>query len=719
MVTSFAPISSSGPSSSATASATPSAVSQALVNTMIPVVFVKDIHDRTQLKPFIDYIAQMQFTATQILPFVDEPARRKLTRFVSHLVEENKLDAKFLDFHTWNWDDWKRITEDHFPALKTLDDDKKAMTGAQKLQALLKKIPLDIKSMDWGAYGVTMTHTFNLIDEYEDAIDKETLKDTIKEQGGQPKVVAELIVDLGKVAKYDDKLNQFYRRLKKNDAVNKVDTFAKFFDQIQGWSNDYVKSRKIINECDGYKTTIIPPAAGAGNGGGGKKRDREGAIKNDDAPNIKHHCQTCGGQHRSDKGGHMIKCWAIKQDHPQRNKDPNVKWKDSTQGKIWKANGKDFITYGQWANGNPFVTRVTGDLELSNITKILATTSEIYNLKFSIPHQTSERNWTSAKEVAAYSSKGLIDTGAEIDCISKSFFNKINKTNEYKVEDTEIMLKSAFRNLSVYRPEGQIHNIQLQFHNQLTNKKEIIVVNDVLIVDSIYDVILSRKTIRANDLLRKCEDEILQQPDNSSATEIHINSAYTQYNELLHKMVKIKTILASLPKKRKKGYEQTRKSVQEEVLLTQSKLCTLCKAENPRGDRKGALRPTPANICGECNMQSDKKSEVQVDLPDRVGVYNKDQHGSIGAMFEKKINSKENEEIIGLTDVKAGDILTKEQLWGIVPEEETFEILEAFPDTFIVKDDEEEFNKLQLRVAKNYKKRIRDIIYVKHIFSSI
>mgnify|MGYP000004922841 FL=1 len=114
MVTSFAPISSSGPSSSATASATPSAVSQALVNTMIPVVFVKDIHDRTQLKPFIDYIAQMQFTATQILPFVDEPARRKLTRFVSHLVEENKLDAKFLDFHTWNWDDWKRITEDHF-----------------------------------------------------------------------------------------------------------------------------------------------------------------------------------------------------------------------------------------------------------------------------------------------------------------------------------------------------------------------------------------------------------------------------------------------------------------------------------------------------------------------------------------------------------------------------------------------------------------------------
>ena len=96
---------SGGSSSSTTAPATPSATSQAMVNTMIPVVFVKDIHERAQLKPFIDYIAQMQFSAKQILPFVDEPARRKLMRFVQHLVEENKLDSKFLDFQSWNWDD--------------------------------------------------------------------------------------------------------------------------------------------------------------------------------------------------------------------------------------------------------------------------------------------------------------------------------------------------------------------------------------------------------------------------------------------------------------------------------------------------------------------------------------------------------------------------------------------------------------------------------------
>ena len=275
MSTSFAAGTNLGGTSSSSSSATPNTISQNTVNTMIPVVFVKDIHDRTQLKPFIDYIAQMQFTSSQILPFVDEPARRKLTRFVEHLVDENKLDSKFDDFQKWKWDDWKRITEDHFPAFKAPEDDKKAMSGPQKLQMLLKKIPNDIKSMKFGEYGVTMTSTFNLIDQYEELIDKETLKNTIKEQGGQPKVVAELIVEIGKSAKHDDKLNQFYRRLKKNDETVKVDSFKKLFDQIQGWSNDYVKARKIVNECDGYK----PSTTNDKETDVGKKRDRTGKSK--------------------------------------------------------------------------------------------------------------------------------------------------------------------------------------------------------------------------------------------------------------------------------------------------------------------------------------------------------------------------------------------------------------------------------------------------------
>ena len=179
--TTFAPSVPSGSSSSTAPSATPTATSQALVNTMIPVVFVKDIHNKDEIKPFIDYIAQMQFNPVQILPFVDEPARRKLFRFVTHLVDDNKLDAKYSDYKLWTWSDWKRITEDHFPALQSKDDDKKAMTGIQKLQLLIKKIPQDIKNMNFGEYGVTSTHTFNLIDEYEDAIDKETLKDVIKD----------------------------------------------------------------------------------------------------------------------------------------------------------------------------------------------------------------------------------------------------------------------------------------------------------------------------------------------------------------------------------------------------------------------------------------------------------------------------------------------------------------------------------------------------------
>ena len=318
----------------------------------------------------------------------------------------------------------------------------------------------------------------------------------------------------------------------------------------------------------------------------------------------------------------------------------------------------------------------------------------------------------------ATSSKGLIDTGADIDYISKAFFNKINKSSDYKVENTDMILKSAFRNLQVYRPEGQIHNIKIQLHNQLTNKKEIIIVKDVLIIDSIYDIILSRKTIRANNLLRKCEDEILQQPGNTSATEIHVNSAYKQYDELLNKLMKTNVILSNLPKKRKKGYEQTRRSVQEEVLQAQSNLCTMCRSDHPREDRKDALRPQPANICNEC-LQPSKYSRRVNTLPGGAGAQGLSHHGSIGAMYKKQINSKQNEEIISLTDVKVGDILTKEQLWGTIPEEETFEIPEAFPNTFVVEDDEEEFKLVTVEGSEGLRKRIHDIIYeYKSIFSS-
>ena len=316
----------------------------------------------------------------------------------------------------------------------------------------------------------------------------------------------------------------------------------------------------------------------------------------------------------------------------------------------------------------------------------------------------------------ATSSKGLIDTGADIDYISKAFFNKINKSSDYKVENTDMIFKKCIQKpISVQTRRSKIHNIKIQLHNQLTNKKEIIVVNDVLIIDSIYDIILSRKTIRSNNLLRKCEDEILQQPGNTSATEIHVNSAYKQYDELLNKLMKTNVILSNLPKKRKKGYEQTRRSVQEEVLQAQSNLCTMCRSDHPREDRKDALRPQPANICNEC-LQPSKYSRRVNTIPGGAGAQGLSHHGSIGAMYKKQINSKQNGEIISLTDVKVGDILTKEQLWGTIPEEETFEIPEAFPNTFVVEDDEEEFKLVTVEGSEGLRQRIHDIIY-KYILS--
>ena len=56
-----------------------------------------------------------------------------------------------------------------------------------------------------------------------------------------------------------------------------------------------------------------------------------------------------------------------------------------------------------------------------------------------------EREWTEAKAVIATSSKGLIDTGADIDYISKAFFSKINKSSDYKVENTDMIFKKCIQ----------------------------------------------------------------------------------------------------------------------------------------------------------------------------------------------------------------------------------------------------------------------------------
>ena len=78
----------------------------------------------------------------------------------------------------------------------------------------------------------------------------------------------------------------------------------------------------------------------------------------------------------------------------------------------------------------------------------------------------------------------------------------------------------------------------------------------------------------------------------------------------------------------------------EEVLIAQSThKCTNCKESHPKDIRQGILRPTPAIICKECIMQSDKESEDVRYLSDGVGGRNQDHHGFIGAMYEKQINS--------------------------------------------------------------------------------
>ena len=121
-----------------------------------------------------------------------------------------------------------------------------------------------------------------------------------------------------------------------------------------------------------------------------------------------------------------------------------------------------------------------------------------------------EEEWLHQVGIAAKSSNGLLDTGAEISCISKRFFNKIKKSNNYIVENTDIVINTPFRSTQSYRPEGIVYGIEIILYNELSKKQELITLKEVIIIDSAFDLIVDRESISSNNLLHKCENKSLK-----------------------------------------------------------------------------------------------------------------------------------------------------------------------------------------------------------------
>ena len=158
----------------------------------------------------------------------------------------------------------------------------------------------------------------------------------------------------------------------------------------------------------------------------------------------------------------------------------------------------------------------------------------------------------------------------------------------------------------------------------MSKKQELITLKEVIIIDSAFDLIVDRESISINNLLHKCEKQILKQSDSQTAKDVTYIKACNAYNKQLDKLISTINILNTLPKKRKLGYEQTRKSVQEEVLLTQAKeeRCFNCNSFAVRQIRKDNLTPTPLIICHDCYQQPREVDKVHVNFPRCEGCEN-------------------------------------------------------------------------------------------------
>jgi len=103
----------------------------------------------------------------------------------------------------------------------------------------------------------------------------------------------------------------------------------------------------------------------------------------------------------------------------------------------------------------------------------------------------------------------LSDTGAiSSDYIALTLVKKlVKKYDNVIISNTNVHVKSPFKNAKPICCLGRVE-LPIIIFNELTNSEEIITI-DALIIDSDYEIIIGRPTIRRNGLLVKCHNQIL------------------------------------------------------------------------------------------------------------------------------------------------------------------------------------------------------------------
>jgi hypothetical protein len=219
------------------------------------------------------------------------------------------------------------------------------------------------------------------------------------------------------------------------------------------------------------------------------KRKRE--FKLDDSYS-KVTCNSCGRYHKKE-----LKSCDLAQ-HPDRNKS-GAAWKDSYMGKIYKdSHGMDFIKpFKKLSNDkkslvkNKIIQHETGKLNLNNL-----------NHKPSNSFLTIFSIFSKIDKEIVMKFNTLIDSGA----IDRNFISvkcaKILQDNGFKMDDDDSVIDMGVKNLT-QSVLGNFSKLEFSFYNFVTKKYEILILHDVLVINSYNDLIIGRISMCKHDLWNK------------------------------------------------------------------------------------------------------------------------------------------------------------------------------------------------------------------------
>ena len=342
---------------------------------------------------------------------------------------------------------------------------------------------------------------------------------------------------------------------------------------------------------------------------------------------------------------------------------------------------------------------------------------------------------------------GLVDTGAvDSDYVSKRLAERLVNDFGAVIHPDMTAVNTPFDKLDSVTCLGRVM-FNIKILNEITRKNEFIIL-DARIIESPLDIIIGRPSIKKNDLLRKCHDQILMDTRVTSIQESNVSLATYFNNDLWLQLNMIhNNAEASDHDCDDDNSDEKMEVVHEEEIATLGSIqplsprCTLANGLTCQCWPQTFEKHTLCSAIQQRNVESNdiNSDSVEIDKDDLANIAGQIEElcpienvhartllGSLalGSMSTGKNKRANNPDIRPLDGVETGDIISKDRL--LTHSDDGFNPLDLINHSeddpqYAVKPDQlyDEYKKVELHGSESLKKRILHVLAEnKEVFSS-